>query len=174
MAATTMAILLGLTAAQTAYGVAGDLKNAKSARKQGDYEGGMYDRAAADAIARGDEAANQTAAAGRALTGAQRAALAAQGIDIESGSASDVISSDERLNALDVMTIHNNADREALGLKQQAKFARMGGRNAAAGYKNQIGSTLLGGSGQMVDIYRRYGLNGSKPSTAQLRDQHAM
>lgn len=163
MAVATLGIIMAsLIAAQTANSVVGDVKNAKAAKKLGAFQGDMYDEAARDAIARGEEGAHQLGAAGRALTGSQRAALAAQGIDVGSGSAMDVISSDERLNALDIMTVRNNAEKESHGLSEQAQLARLGGRNQAAAYRNQSYSTLLGGAGGMIDAYRRFGLNNSR------------
>ena len=100
---------------------------------------------AQDALRRGEtEASKHLGATGR-LIGSQRAAMAAQGVNIDSGSASMVTQDTAALGALDALTIRNNAYREAYGFKSQAlgyagqaKLTRMGARSA--GY-----STLLTG-----------------------------
>lgn len=70
------------------------------------------------------------------LIGKQRAALAAQGIEIDSGSALDLQLETAEYGAIDALTIRNNAFREATGhriqaidFQNQAEFARMSGRN---------------------------------------------
>jgi hypothetical protein len=166
MAAAMGTIILGtLIAGKTAYDVASDRKAAKGAKKLGEFEGAMFDEAAADALARGTEETFRIGAAARQLTGSQRVSQAAGGVDIASGSAADVISSDARLAELDILTVKNNAEREARGLQQQGEFARMGGKNAAAGYRNRAYGTLLGGAADLYRVYDRYGINRTTNTT---------
>lgn len=160
MAALTTAIILGtLAAAQTTKGVIDARNAARGARKLGNYEGQMLDKQAADALARGEESAQQTDSQARILTGAQRTALAAQGIDIESGSAADVVSSDQRQAQIDEHQQIVNAAREAFGFTEQGRLARMGAKNQARSYNNQATSTVLAGAASLYDVYHSYKLN---------------
>jgi flavin-binding protein dodecin len=163
MAAVSSLILGGLILGKTVLDATSQHKAAKSAQKMGEYEGSMYDQAARDAIARGEETVHHVASDARLLTGSQRAALAASGVAIDSGSAADVIANDQRRAVLDEQQARVNASREAFGFTEQARLARMGGRNQAQAYTNQMYSTLIGGATDLYDRYRAFGLNRARP-----------
>lgn len=164
MAATTLGIIVGgLIAAQTANSVISDRKNAKAARKLGEANAGVAEQQAADALARGDEAVAAVGSHARGLKGAQRASFAAQGIEVDSGSAADVIANDEALSELDKLTLKRNAQREAHGYKLQANAYRKGGQLQAANYNAQIRGTLLSGAGQLLGAYQAFGKSASTP-----------
>jgi hypothetical protein len=100
---------------------------------------------AQDALRRGQIESSRQLGATQRLIGSQRAAMAAQGIQIDSGSASEVVQDTAALGALDALTIRNNAYREAYGYRSQgagylgqARLTRMGARAAGR-------STLLTG-----------------------------
>lgn len=168
--------MAALSSAMAALTIANGFMNYRSnrnagaaARAEGDFQAGVLglnadlaDRAAEDAILRGNEAANRSRAGTRALAGAQRATLAAQGIDINSGTALDLQSETQDLGELDILTISNNAQREAYGFKveafndrQQAKLARMSARNKEGSANNASISTLLTTGAQLYDQYNR-------------------
>lgn len=163
MAALTSIILGTLVAAQTAQSVIGDRKNAKAARKTAGFEAGILEQQANDATLIGQEAANRAASSNRQLTGEQRVSQAAQGLDLSTGSAADVIASDAKLGELDVLQIQNNAAREALGLRKQASLVRQGGKNTATSYNNRSVGTLLSGAASLYSIYDAYGQNKTTP-----------
>jgi hypothetical protein len=156
---TTALVLGSLAAAQTANSMVSDAKAAKGARKTANFQAGILEQQANDAIGIGDEAAGHAEAVTRGITGAQRASFGAQGVDLSSGSAADVIGNDQRLGQIEAQTIRNNAAREALGLKTQATLVRMGGANAAQGYKNAATGSLLSGASALYDTYTKFGLN---------------
>lgn len=79
----------------------------------------MSIRQAEDAIKRGQETEVRYRGNVKKVLGRQRAALAAQGIDISSGSAMDVQTETTNIGELDALTIKNNAMREAFGYKIQ-------------------------------------------------------
>lgn len=151
--------LLLLGAVNTAMTAKGQHQAAKGAKAEGELQGELYDTQAADALTRGNEAASRAGAATRGLTGSQRAAFAAQGVDINSGSAGDVIANDKQLGALDVLSIQQNAARESHGFELQANLARKAGANAARNYNNQAISTLLTGGANAASTY--YNFRGS-------------
>ena len=117
----------------------------------------MAEVQAADAISRGEKEAKKTLQNTRVLVGAQRAAMAAQGLDLESGSALDIQQETAGIGAMDALDIKNNAWREAWGYKvqanqygQQAAFTKITG-------KNQSRTTLLtGGLSAAKDIATGY------------------
>lgn len=156
---TTALILGGLAAAQTAKSVVDSRSAAKGARKTANYEGNILDQQAQDALDIGAQSANRAAQSGRSLEGSQRASIGASGIDASGGSAADIVANDQKLNALDVLTIQDNAAREAFGLKKQATLVRMGGKNQAKGYNNQATGSLLSGAASLYGIYSAYGQN---------------
>lgn len=97
--------------------------------------------------------------------GAQRAAMAANGVDISSsGSAIDVLSTTKYLGARDALTIHDNALRQAWGYQVQATTAQNSAnfmKYAASNISPASGafSSILGSSGQVAQKW--YDLNKS-------------
>lgn len=65
------------------------------------------------------------------LMGTQRATSAASGVLVDEGSALDIVSDTAAIGELEALTIRSNAEREALGFRQQA--AAFGGDAAFLG-----------------------------------------
>lgn len=101
--------------------------------------------AADDAIKRGDKMVTQVKQAGKKMVGAQRARLAAQGIEVDSGSAQEIQEETAMVTAEDAMTVKNNAWREAWGFKVEAADAAARGRFARVAGDAAYGSSLLTG-----------------------------
>lgn len=145
MAALTAA-LVGTTA-YTAYA------QSQAQRAQGDYQNQMAQTnakfaglQAADAISRGDQAATIQGQKTQGLLADQRAGMAAQGIDLSSGSAAEVQKDSSAMGALDALTIRNNAFREAWGYQMQgANFQAQGAFASMAGNNSANMSLLTGG-----------------------------
>ena len=170
MAALTAA-LAALTVGSTISQFANQRRDAKTAEQMGNYEAQLYgtnadlaELQAEDAIARGRESEMRARAGTRQLVGSQWAALAAQGISLDTGSALDVVANDAMLGELDALTIRNNARREAWGYqvqatqyRQQGEFARAAGRNTAKSLRNRSVTTLMSGAGDLFNIYQSYG-----------------
>lgn len=166
--------LMAITAltGATAEG-AGALNAASAQRAQGkwaqesyDFEARMAELQATDAERRGLLAAQKARSEGRQVQGAQRAALAAQGVDVASGSALDVQTDTAYQAELDAQTIQSNAWREAYGLRTQANEGRFAGAMAAIEGESKAGASMLTGglrfaSGAMdaADAFR----SGMKP-----------
>lgn len=100
---------------------------------------------AEDIIRKGDVEAREHQKKVRLSVGAQRAALAAQGIQVDSGSAFDLQRELAETGVLDTLTIRNNAFRQAFGFEQQAISDRFQGRfdRSASDFKSR--STLITG-----------------------------
>jgi len=85
---------------------------------------------------------------GRLLRGSQRAAAAAQGIDVESGSAADIQVDTERAIEEDAGRIREGALLEAHGYEQRADTARQAGRRAKSAGTTQALTTLISSGSQ--------------------------
>jgi len=130
------------------------------AKKVSDQNAKMAEFQAEDAIARGEKTASRSDAATQKLIGAQRAALAAQGIFVDSGSGLDAQVEAGRIGAEDAATIRINAFREALGFKSQAINSRFEGEIAKISGEQDSRNTLLSGglraTGRLLDAGKYY------------------
>lgn len=131
----TTALLIG-SLATTATGTAVAVRGARRAGKAGqaaaeadatlsDYNADVAELQAADALERGEIEANRYRQSVRALVGGQRAAYAAQGVDVNSGSPLEVQEDTRAIGELDALQLVNNAKREAWGFKVEAYDSRM-------------------------------------------------
>lgn len=149
MAALTAAVL-GLSAA---------LKY-KQLRAEGEYtahandvNASLADEQAADAVARGDAASVRQQQQTRGFIGSQRANLAAQGLDVNSGVATQLTSDTQQLGELDRMTIEHNAQREARGFTADATASRNAAEYARSSSRSAARGTLLTTAAQMYGSY---------------------
>lgn len=141
----SLAATTSLTASQTASGIF-------AARAQGSAESRLLRtnadlarRQAEDALRRGERAAKEHEAAGRRLVGTQRTGFAAQGVELESGSALDVQADTLVQAALDANQIRANAVRESFGYRMQASDFEARARMARFAAGNAARETLLTG-----------------------------
>jgi len=167
---------LSLMLAVQALGTAAtSYSQSKAIGMEGEYNASVYESnariqrlMAEDAIIRGDKEAVKAKQAAKRLIGSQRAALGAQGIDIESGSALDIQEETASLGAEEALNIKNNAWREAWGyrsaatdLEGRAKMTRITAKNRQ---KNTI---LTGGLSIAKDLAYGSYLNKSRGSIAK-------
>jgi hypothetical protein len=177
-----------LLAYQTGSQYFGQRDQANAAVASGSYQRSAYnqnatlaDAQAADALARGNEAASiergNTEAATRVGLGSARAAAGGSGVAANSGSVVDTSSDFARQTgvngALDALTLQNNAAREAWGFKVDAQqnrnagdFAYRAGRNTAAALRAGATGTLLTGAAQAYQMGSDYMRN--RPSSLSI------
>jgi hypothetical protein len=158
-------ILGGVSGLGSAY------MQSQALRAQGDYEmsvARMNQRLsefnAQDAINRGAEAEGAQKRKTELLKGRQKTLLAAQGIDINSGSAAAILNETETMGQMDQLTIRNNAWREAFGFKIQGQNYGMQGQMAGAAANNMARNTLITGGLKAVQsgLKYEYYANGGK------------
>jgi len=143
-------------------------------KSQGEYQKNVYETnarfanvQAEDAIRRGDKNSESHLKQVRALIGGQRATLAAQNVEIDSGSPLAVQMDTAGIGALDALEIRNNAWRESWGFKVQSADFQSKARFAMLEARNKANNTLLTGglqalnSGLNMAYYRQIG----NPST---------
>jgi hypothetical protein len=75
---------------------------------------------AQDALARGEREASRVRMRGNQMKGRQRAALAASGVDLGTGSALEILTDTDFFTDVDASTIKDNAAREAWAIRNQA------------------------------------------------------
>jgi hypothetical protein len=114
----------------------------------------LSERAAEDAIQRGGVEESRSRMETARLIGRQRAALAASGQVVDTGSALNITADTAGLGELDAQTIRSNAEREAYNLRIQgsgfgseATLREMSGRQALTDAKFNMAGTLLSGIG---------------------------
>lgn len=137
------AILGGMNASSQAAYQAGVARNNEA----------MAKAAARDALLRGGIEAKNKADQTRQLIGRERATLAGNGVDVNSGSALDIVSDTETAGATDELTIRDNARRQSIGyLNQGENFAGEAALDDTAqsnallgGYANAFGTALTTG-----------------------------
>lgn len=167
---------LGMTSAQLAAAslatsvlgagaqIAGQFQAGKAAQGQAAFQAAvarnnsiLAERAAQDAIDRGN-IQEQLAAGGAArLRGRQRAVLAANGVLVDEGSALDITSDTAAKGKFDQLTIRSNAEREALGFRSQglnfqndASLALLRGESAQAASTTGAFTTALTSAGSVA------------------------
>lgn len=105
----------------------------------------MANLLAEDSIRRGKKRATQISKNARVLIGAQRAAFAAQGIDISEGTALAIQEETAAFAAEDALAIKNNAWREAWGFKTEALRETARGQLSELSSRTRQRATLLTG-----------------------------
>lgn len=157
-------------AAFGALSLVSTLFGASSQQQAGKANKALMDRNAEIATFQADDAINRgRVAAKRRLSqvgqtiGAQRVALAAQGVDINSGTAADIQASTAKIGAIDAQTIRNNAAREAWGYKVNAQDLTLRGRLAEREGDNAAASTLLTGSSNLILAQSGFGQSPMSP-----------
>lgn len=162
---------MGATAMLGASAIAGSISEASSMRMQAKYEeqqaesqARLNEIKAKEAERIGEKEANQVRNKARQVQGAQRASMAAQGLDVSSGSAFDLQDETARFGEEDMLTVKNNAYRQAWGYRVEADQMRAQAQfNKKMAKYNSI-STLLTG-GMQAAAYGMGGSGGSEKTT---------
>jgi len=152
-----LALAVG-SAAMSAYGA---YNTAKGQQQALNYQGQVADVnakraefAAQDAEARGQKDLQTARQRASAMTGAQRASLAARGMDLTGGSALSLLEDTEYLGAVDQTTIKDNTSKEAWRIRNQGedyKSSAQASRTAAGNINPGLSlATSLVNSGSSV------------------------
>ncbi|OPA84276.1 hypothetical protein BFW86_24340 [Pseudomonas fluorescens] len=137
-----------------AIGLAGRMMQAQGQKENGAFQSAMltqnakYKQQTADeTINAGNTSADwQRVRAGQAV-GTQRSVQAANGIDVNSGSAAQLQDDTAMLGELDALTIQNNAARQAFGYREQAKQDFLNANQSVKNGNTAAMGSILGGIG---------------------------
>lgn len=151
---------LGLTAMQTAVvgsALAASAISAASAVQQGRAAAQvarnnqvMAGYAAQDAIKRGDAEAMKAQQRARQIVGAQRAGMAAKGLDLGEGTAAELQDQTDFFGQVDAATTRDNARRAAWTARQTGNAAAAQGQFQQANSNLQAFGSVLGGASQVA------------------------
>lgn len=161
---TTM-LMLG----STVMGAAGAIQQGRAEQASANYNAKVMDmnakiaeRQARDAIERGQMEEQQQRMKTSQIIGQQRAAMAANGVDLGYGSPLDTLVDTATMGELDALTIRANTYREERDIRQQglnstaqASALRAGGANAARGGFMGAFGTVLGGGARAYSNYQQ-------------------
>lgn len=143
-----------MAAIPIAMSLAGGMMGAQNARQQGAFQAAMAEQnaaykeaAAQDAEKRGAVEADRYRRQVGQLIGSQRTGFAANGIDVNSGTAAEIQDDTAAFGEFDALTIANNAAREAWGYRVGAQNDLMNGRMAQSNAKSAATGSILGGVG---------------------------
>ncbi|MBN9086238.1 MAG: hypothetical protein J0J01_04980 [Reyranella sp.] len=168
MSGATTAVAVGslaMNAAGSVMGMIGQGQQAAASAAQANYQAQLArnnqqiaEWNAQRALQQGQVAEQQQRFKTSQVIGTQRAALASQGGDINSGSPLDIVGDSARAGEFDAQTIRNNAAMQAYGFRVQAANAgaqselyRQSADNTMAALPFGIGSSLLGGASSLFD-----------------------
>ena len=159
-ATTATYIAMAAMAAGTAVQAYGQVQEGKAARKAAEYDAANKQAQARDAINRGNIEQEQQRQKTEKLKGAQRAAMGASGVDVDSGSYGDVLLDTVTMGEKDAQTIRTNALRSAWGLENDAAITLFKGEAAEAAGKTRAAGTILTGFGQAYGMGTGWGRAG--------------
>jgi hypothetical protein len=145
---------IGLTAASTLASVSASREQSQFQSIISKNNAAYQENAARDAEKRGLAAEDAQRMALRRLVGTQRARYGASGVDLGGGSPEDVLLDTIRQSENDVLTIRNNAAREAFGYRTQAWGEKVKGRASRRRSKSDQFNTLLTSGAEAYGISR--------------------
>lgn len=160
-----------LTVASTAVSTVGGIQSSRGQQAMATYQGQLADinainadRAARDALERGELDAVKHGREVAKLRGDQIRRMASSGVEVGFGSSGDVLGDTDLLAAEDTARIYENVNREAEGYRINASNYRAEAEGARAERSNlktsmviNAGSTLLEGASQLSGQYAKYG-----------------
>jgi hypothetical protein len=157
-------IMIAMTVASTAMSVAGNIQQGQAQAAQAKYNAAVArnnqviaQQNAQDALDRGAAEEQQQRKKTQFLIGQQRSSLAAQGADLSSGSALDLVGDIAATGELDALTIRHNAALEArqyqvqgMDFQAESQLRRMEARNAKTASYFDAGASLLSGASKIA------------------------
>lgn len=157
-----------LSVAGTAASTMSQVSQYRYEARVADFNRKQEDAKVQDAMQRGQIEERNAARRQSALIGAQRAAMAANGIDLGFGSAADTLGDTAMLAQEDRGTIRENTRREMMGYDINAanyamkeKAAKSAASGALVSGLLQIGSTIAGGAQRFGGIKASQAAGGS-------------
>lgn len=149
------ALTTALTLASMAVQGVGQIQRGRAEARAARQNRRFAEMEAQDVLARSNEDVAAYQRELRQVTGQQRVALGAQGIDVTQGTATEIARQTAAIGEMDVATIRRNAQRQAWGIRTQADINYRAGMAQAQATGMQAAGTLLQAAGTGWDIYRR-------------------
>jgi len=160
---------LALTGASGLYGAAAANEAGKAEQRAADQNAAVARNQAEQAKQIGNVEEERQLRRVRAALGSQRAAIAANGLDVNTGTALDLQAETAGFGAADALNLRANALRQAWGFDVDAVNQTNRGRAARAAGRNQAIGTLLTTGASMVGQAYSGGMFGAKSTPATLK-----
>jgi len=145
------------------FSAIGQQRQAEAQANAANYNAAVARNAALFAQQQGEVNAQAADRRTAAMIGRQRAAYAAGGLDVNSGSPLDIQADTAQFGRLNSLTIRNNAARQAYGYQANAKLDAASASNyESAGNTAMIGS-LIGAGTSVGDKWSSYAQAGVDP-----------
>lgn len=128
-------------------------QNSRSQAKAAEQTAGLQQEAARDAIEQGEQDSDRQRAAGAAMAAQNKANSAANGMDVTSGQALEVLDDNNALMAEDAFAIRENARRSAGNLSQSAANSMADASSARFNSITQPIGTALGTAAKVGSRY---------------------
>lgn len=154
----TSAQILSLAAAAVSAGtaVAGSLQAASMAKATGKVNQRIADAVAADTIHKGNKDAQEVARRAALLKADQRSTMAARGLDLTTGTPSDILDQTDFFGEIDAEQTRYNARKDAWSVENQGRnVAATAAANTAAA-RGKAAGTLLSSGGVIADRWYQF------------------
>lgn len=147
-------VAIGGLAASSAAGAVGSYQQAQNAKAMANYNAGVAEIQAQDALMRGDEEAARVRRQSQQMVGAQRTAFSAKGLDLGAGSVADELDKTDFFGEVDRATTRDNAKREAWSRRAQRNQFQF--EAATRRPAQEAALSLMGSAGQVADRWYSY------------------
>ena len=117
---------------------------------------GLMDMRADDVERIGADQANKILDRTSYMTGQQKAAQAASGLNLNVGTPALIRQEDSRRGTLDAMTMRNNTWRQAFGLRNQAENMRMQGSLGLEGARASVLPNMISSAANSFPAFQKY------------------
>lgn len=152
----SQAIALGATVGSGVMAAGSAYQQGQVAKQVAANNATMAEYAAQDAQRRGEEQVQAVQRKASQIKGAQRATMAARGLDLGVGTAADIVDQTDFFAEQDVATTRYNAAREAWSARAQGQDMLTQGKWAARNANAQALGSLLGTAGSVAGKWNSY------------------
>lgn len=148
-----------LSVVQTGIGLMGNEQETQAKQKEAVENTRLAQRAAVDALERGNRESGQARMATSQLIAKQQLAYANSGVDSTVGTPAQVASDTRTLGEMDARQLENNAAREAWGFRTYGSRYREQAQLEATRGTNRAYGTALAGAGRFVGSFGGSGVS---------------
>lgn len=166
MSAYALPITIGLSAISSIVGAASQASQGQAAYDYSAYNASIAEENAKETRAVAAQNESDQATTVRRVISSQRAAAAASGVDVSSGSPLELMSETAASGAYDALKIRYAGSVQAANYESQAALDRLQGQMyRTAGY-SRAGATLLGGASRVFSLLGGFGGGGASAAPA--------
>lgn len=152
---------LGLGTLSTGVNVAANIASGIGGAQQAGFQAKIAEGNADAALLAGQQAGSASKMKYGSLEAKQTVAQAANGVQVNEGSAAKTVQSTEMISNMDAALIHYNAARAAFGDNLQASVDKASGKGALAKGVFGAGASFLSGAQSLSDKWLQYQLSGA-------------